>query len=113
MSDNDKAKKLNIDNKLSSSKKPKTNHNYFKLIIFSSIFILSLAYLIIVFNSSSSTSTLLKSSLFSTTSFLFSPKETSKQDMAAESVEWKNAKTIYEFSALDIEGNNIDLSKYK
>lgn len=27
--------------------------------------------------------------------------------------DWKNAKTIYEFTAKDIDGKEIDLSKYK
>lgn len=33
--------------------------------------------------------------------------------MASSDESWKNAKSIYEFKAKDIEGNEIDLSKYK
>ena len=33
--------------------------------------------------------------------------------MAAADENWKHAKTIYEFSAKDIDGKEVDLSKYK
>lgn len=32
--------------------------------------------------------------------------------MASGGVNWKNAKSIYEFSALDIDGNEVSLDKY-
>lgn len=33
--------------------------------------------------------------------------------MASGGEEWKTAKSIYEFNALDIDGNNVSLSKYR
>ncbi|CAL1540069.1 unnamed protein product [Lymnaea stagnalis] len=34
-------------------------------------------------------------------------------NMAAGGDNWKKAKSIYEFSALDIDGNNVSLEKYR
>jgi len=31
----------------------------------------------------------------------------------SSSTDWKKAKSIYEFEALDIDGNNVSLEKYK
>jgi len=31
----------------------------------------------------------------------------------ASTMDWKSAKSIYEFSALDIDGNDVSLEKYR
>lgn len=33
--------------------------------------------------------------------------------MAAQAEDWRSAKSIYEFSAKDIDGNEVSLDKYK
>ncbi|KAG7456726.1 hypothetical protein MATL_G00239010 [Megalops atlanticus] len=33
--------------------------------------------------------------------------------MSAQAEDWRNAKTIYEFSAKDIDGNEVSLEKYR
>jgi hypothetical protein len=81
-----------------------------------SIIVLSFAYLILVFNSSTSSS--LEKALFSTSSSIQlnknTPKEVKNSDEMAEGGDnWKNAHSIYEFKAPDIDGNIVDLSKYK
>lgn len=47
--------------------------------------------------------------LFASTS-LFA---TTNNNMAAANNDWKNAQSIYEFKAKDIDGNEVDFSKYK
>lgn len=42
--------------------------------------------------------------------FVFSASQASAQ---GEAVNWKDAKTIYEFSAKDIDGNDVSLEKYR
>lgn len=42
--------------------------------------------------------------------FVFFASQASAQ---GEAVNWKDAKTIYEFSAKDIDGNDVSLEKYR
>ena len=42
-----------------------------------------------------------------------SSKDETTDEMAASNESWKNAKNVYEFEAKDIDGNVIQLSKYK
>ncbi|KAI8773151.1 Glutathione peroxidase 1 [Biomphalaria glabrata] len=37
----------------------------------------------------------------------------SSSTMATAEVNWKNAQSIYEFNALDIDGNKVSLDKYR
>lgn len=41
------------------------------------------------------------------------PETESKMAEASNNEDWKNAKTIYEFTAKDIDGNLIEFNKYK
>jgi len=93
----------------------KTSFLNLKLFL-TSIIVLSFAYFILVFNSSISST--LEKALFSTSSsnqFVNSNSKeaTVKEQMAEGGVDWKNAQSIYEFKAPDIDGNIVDLSKYK
>lgn len=94
-----------------------TQNSFFNLKrFFTSIIVLSFAYFIVVFNSSISSS--LEKAFFSTspvTQFTKteSKETTVKDDMAEGGVDWKNAQSIYDFKAPDIDGNMVDLSKYK
>jgi hypothetical protein len=65
-----------------------------------------------------SISSSLEKALFSTSSSIQLNKNTSKEvkksdEMAEGGDNWKNAQSIYEFKASDINGNIVDLSKYK
>jgi len=94
-----------------------TKNSFFTFKSFlASIIVLSFAYLILVFNSSISSS--LEKALFSTSSSIQSHKNTPKEakisdEMAEGGDNWKNAQSIYEFKAPDIDGKIVDLSKYK
>ena len=44
---------------------------------------------------------------------LFKRELSTKSEMAADNESWKNAKNIYEFQAKDIDGNLVDMAKYK
>jgi hypothetical protein len=88
-----------------------------------SILVLTCAYtLSLVINSPVSRNLIFPFSYFSTQSLPVNNKQSQdnvnldqKRMAAADSTSdsWKNAKTIYEFSATDIDGNLVDLSKYK
>ena len=100
------------DNKKPNEKKIKA-HNFFNFnlkLFFSSIIILSFAYLIIVFSKSISNS-IERSFFFSASANKNDIKP--EKEMAEGGNDWKNAKTIYEFKAPDINGNMVDLEKYK
>jgi hypothetical protein len=89
----------------------------FKKIIFFSAIVLLLAFTILALKPSLIT----KSYLFQLSNIHTSFKNNNQEDllkntqktMATAIDSWKNAKSIYEFEAKDIEGNVIDLSKYK
>jgi hypothetical protein len=95
----------NRDNKIASSQ---LSHKFLNYKIILSIIAFCIAYILfLVFNSSSISSNL----IFPFTYFSTSSIVTNK--MAAADENWKHAKTIYEFSAKGIDGNEVDLSKYK
>ena len=100
------------DNKKPNEKKLKT-HTFFNLnfkTFLASILVLSFAYLIIVFNKSISNS-IERSFSFSTSTN--NNNIDSEKKMAEGGNDWKSAQTIYEFKAPDINGNMVDLEKYK
>ena len=101
----------NKDNKKASSQ---LSHKILNFKFLSSIIVLSIAYLLfLVFNSSFSISSnlILPFTYFSTSSIV--QNNPTDNNMAAADDNWKHAKTIYEFSAKDIDGKEVDLSKYK
>jgi hypothetical protein len=79
----------------------------FKLL---TILILLIAFVLVFLNNSTFNS-------FLTPTLSKQDLHTSKQHQMAQSTQendaWKHAKTIYEFQAPDINGNIIELSKYK
>ena len=90
----------------------------FKFTISFSFIIICIAYFILAYYKSLSASSLIYNNkqLYSTNSNLNKreDKENNKNMASSSSDEtWKNAKSIYEFSANDIDGNKIELSKYK
>lgn len=81
--------------------------NSLKKFLFTSSFVLIIAYLIIL-------------ALNNSTANFFLPyfvrknySKDTKFEMAQDNNAWKDAKSIYEFSAKDIDGNMVELSKYK
>ena len=99
----------NKDNKKASSQ---LSHKILNFKFLSSIIVLSIAYLLfLVFNSSISSNLIFPFTYFSTSSIVQS--NPTDNNMAAADENWKHAKTIYEFSAKDIDGKEVDLSKYK
>lgn len=81
--------------------------NSFKTFLFLSSLVIIIAYLIILALNNSTLNTVLP---------FFIRRDSStgtKFDMAQENNSWKDAKSIYEFSANDIDGNLVELSKYK
>jgi hypothetical protein len=44
---------------------------------------------------------------------LFASEYSTKKNMATSGDSWKNAKSIYEFQAKDIDGNLVEMSRYK
>ena len=82
-------------NKLENNEKPASSFN-FKPIFMLSVIILSIAYLFLV--------------LYPSKIELFQKEITT---MATSDESWKNAQSIYEFKATDIDGNLVEMSKYK
>lgn len=81
--------------------------NSFKKFSFTSSIVLLISYLVILALNNSTTSFLLP--YFIQRDF----SSNTKFEMAQENNAWKDAKSIYEFSAKDIDGNVVNLSKYK
>ena len=82
-----------------------TTISYFNLkIIITSLIVICTAYLFLVIYPTANLKTIL-SDLFK--------RELSTKMATASGESWKNAKTVYEFQAKDIDGNLVDLSKYK
>jgi hypothetical protein len=101
--------KYNKDNKIASSQLSQKLLNSKTI---SSLIVLSIGYLLfLVFNSSSISSNLVFPFTYFSTSSVVQNNPSDK--MAAADENWKHAKTIYEFSAKDIDGKDVDLSKYK
>ena len=85
-------------------------NKFFNLKTFlASILVLSFAYLIVVFNKSITSS--IEGKLFFSTNSAHNKQPDS--EMAEGGDDWKNAKSIYEFKAPDINGNMVELEKYK
>lgn len=80
------------------------------VLLISSLIIIVLSLYFSAFNNSKfSISTV----LFSTGNLANKKAEENNNMAAASDESWKNAKTIYEFKAKDIDGKEVDLSKYK
>ena len=115
-----KSEKPNADDSKSAQKTPGV-FDYilnFKYLV-ASILVLSFAYFILVLNPSTSK---LTAQIFSTQTNTndLSQKPDKNTDKMAESNaasdnsdNWKNAQSIYEFTAPDIEGKMVEMSKYK
>lgn len=81
--------------------------NFFKKFLFISSIVLLISYLTILALNNSTTRFLLPH--FIQRDF----SSNTKFEMAQDNNAWKDAKSIYEFSAKDIDGKEVELSKYK
>lgn len=99
---------------LSSQSKATNFHNNNKIFrsrvfIFSALSLIPISYLVFqVLQQNPSFLSATTTRLFTSTS-----KEQTPEMATSNEVDWKNAKTIYEFSAKDIDGNQLDLNKFK
>ena len=97
----------------SQSKATKNFHNnkifHSRVFIFSALSLIPISYLVFqVLQQNPSFLSATTTRLFTSTS-----KEQTPEMATSNEVDWKNAKTIYEFSAKDIDGNQLDLNKFK
>lgn len=76
-----------------------------------SLLILCTAYFVLAFNTNQNSFLATLSNIYTVSKQDISTKNEVK--MASSSEDWKKATSIYEFSAQDIEGNDVQLSKYK
>lgn len=100
---------------LSSQSKATNFHNnnnkifHSRVFIFSALSLIPISYLVFqVLQQNPSFLSATTTRLFTSTS-----KEQTPEMATSNEVDWKNAKTIYEFSAKDIDGNQLDLNKFK
>ena len=96
---------------LSSQSKATNFHNKIfnsRIFILSALFLIPISYLVFQVLQQNPSFLSATTRLFTTTS-----KEQTPEMASSNEVDWKNAKTIYEFSAKDIDGNQLDLNKFK
>lgn len=96
---------------LSSQSKATNFHNkifHSRIFILSALSLIPISYLVFQVLQQNPSFLSATTRLFTTTS-----KEQTPEMASSNEVDWKNAKTIYEFSAKDIDGNQLDLNKFK